>query len=113
MAHAAERWRRCNEEAENVIAQFAPSRYIEIRYEQLCTDTDATLNQIFLFLGVNSLLAIKDFKNVRQHVVGNGMRLDTSSKIRLDERWRSVLTEEELSIFGRKAGKMNRSYGYK
>ena len=39
------------------------------------------------------------------HVVGNGMRLDTTSQVSLDERWRLVLTEEELEIFDREAVK--------
>jgi hypothetical protein len=44
--------------------------------------------------------------------VGNGMRLDTSSEIQLDERWREVLGPEELATFDQVAGDVNRRLGY-
>jgi len=112
MAQAAYQWRRCNEEAENILCCLDRSRWIEVRYEQICTDPDATLKRIWLFLDVNSSLAVKDFRSIEQHVVGNGMRLDTTSEIRLDERWREVLSERDLRIFHDVAGEMNRQYGY-
>ena len=112
MAQAAYQWRRSNEEAENVLRSIDKSRWIEIRYEQLCQDTENTLSRIFEFMDLDPKKRNKDFRAVEHHIVGNGMRLDTTSEISLDERWKSVLTEEELGIFNREAGKMNRKYGY-
>jgi hypothetical protein len=40
------------------------------------------------------------------------MRFDRSSEIRLDERWRTHLSTENLQIFERLAGALNRKYGY-
>jgi hypothetical protein len=45
-------------------------------------------------------------------VIGNGMRLDSSSVIELDDRWRSVLTAADLRAFDAVAGQINRRYGY-
>lgn len=112
MAQAARRWRRCNEEAENVLRGLGPSQWIEVRYEELCRDTEKTLRWLFEFLGFDPSKRVQEFRMVEHHVVGNGMRLDTTSRVSLDERWRSVLTEEELGIFDREAGEMNRRYGY-
>lgn len=112
MAQAAYQWRRCNEEAEYALASIDKSRWIEIRYEKLCTDTDNTMAQIFEFLGVDSQRWIKDFRSVEHHVVGNGMRLDKTSEIKCDERWRTNLTNQDLKIFQSMAGKMNQRYGY-
>ncbi len=112
IAEAAHEWRRSNEEAETIRAGLERSRWIEVRYEELCTDPGAILSRIFAFLGIDSASAPGDFRSVGHHVLGNGMRFDSTSEIRLDERWRSVLTEEYLRIFDREAGEMNRRYGY-
>jgi len=113
MAQAAHQWRRCNEEAENVLHRIDKSQWTEVRYEELCEDTENTLERLFEFLGLDPDRRVRDFRMVEHHVIGNGMRLDIASRISLDERWRSVLTEEELHMFDREAGEMNRRYGYK
>ena len=50
--------------------------------------------------------------NILTPVVGNGMRLDSTPEIRLDERWKSALTKDDLAVFNRVAGAMNRRCGY-
>lgn len=112
ITEAAHEWRRSNEEAETIRAGLDRSRWIEVRYEELCTDPGAILSRIFAFLGIDSVSAPGDFRSVGHHVLGNGMRFDSTSEIQLDERWRSVLTEEYLRIFDREAGEINRRYGY-
>ncbi len=112
LARAAYQWRRSNEEAENLLCRLDKSKWIEIRYEQLCEDTENTLGLLFRFLGLNPERRVKDFRSVDNHVIGNGMRLDTTSEIRLDERWREKLTDQDLQIFNDVAGKMNQRYGY-
>ena len=112
MAQAARQWRRCNEEAEHALARLAPERWTQIRYEELCSDPDATLDRLFTFLGLDPARRVRDFRSVEHHVLGNGMRLDPTSDIRLDERWKSVLTRRDLAAFDRTAGRMNREYGY-
>lgn len=112
MARAAYEWRRNNEEAEHVLRGLDKSRWIEVRYEELCKETEKTLGRLFEFLGLDPGKRTQDFRSAENHVVGNGMRLDTTSEIRLDERWRSVLSEEELRSFACEVGKMNEHYGY-
>lgn len=112
MHQAAYEWRRCVDEAEHVLRGLDRSRWIEVRYEDYCSDPDAALERIHRFLSVEPGRQPKQFRSVEQHVVGNGMRLDTTSEIRLDERWREVLTEEDLRTFDAVAGQMNRKYGY-
>lgn len=112
MHQAAYQWRRCMEEAEHVLRRLDRSRWIEVRYEDYCRQPDATLECLHRFLGVEPGRQPKDFRSVEQHVVGNGMRLDTTSEIRLDERWREVLTAEQLRTFDAVAGDLNRRHGY-
>ena len=68
--------------------------------------------RVFQFVGVDPGGGTLDFRSVEHHVIGNGMRLDSSSVIELDERWRSELSAEQLAEFDRVAGRMNRKYGY-
>ncbi|MEJ2647660.1 MAG: sulfotransferase [Sedimentisphaerales bacterium] len=112
MSQAAREWKRSNEAAQNVLRRFDDSRRIEIRYEQLCRDTDSTLKQLFEFIGLNNDLRNKNFRSVEHHIVGNGMRLDTTSDISVDERWKSELTKNDLHTFEETAGNMNRRFGY-
>jgi hypothetical protein len=113
MDQAAYQWKRCNEEAENVLRTLDKSRLLEIHYEDLCNETDKTLEQIFVFLGLDPAKAAKDFRSVEHHILGNGMRLDNTSQVSLDERWKDVLTADDLKTFDRIAGAMNRKYGYR
>jgi len=112
MARAAYEWRRCMEEAEQALCGLDRSEWTEVHYEDYCRHPDATLMRLHEFLGVEAGRHVREFRSVEQHVVGNGMRLDTTSEIRLDERWRDVLSREDLDTFNRVAGKINRRHGY-
>jgi hypothetical protein len=113
MRAAAREWRRSNEEAEALLATLSPSQSLEVRYEELCVNPSRTLRTICSFLGIDPAQLVLDFRSVEQHVVGNGMRLDDTSDIRLDERWRAALNETELREFDAVAGRLNRRYGYR
>ena len=112
MESAAREWRRSNEEAEYLLAGLDKSQWIEVRYEQLCTETDSTLRKVCEFLGLDPAKIERNFRSKEHHVVGNGMRLDTTSEIWLDERWKEHLTKEDLNTFDAIAGPLNRRYGY-
>ena len=111
MTEAAREWLRSNEEAYEVLRTIPASDQIRISYESICTDP-ATLRAVHGFLGLPEDDAFNHFRSATHHVVGNGMRLDDSSEIRLDDRWRTRLTRADLQEFDRVAGKLNRSLGY-
>jgi Sulfotransferase family len=112
MAEAAHEWRRSNEAADCLIARLKPTQWMQVRYEDLCLQTEDTMRGVCAFLGLDPGLLRLDFRWRTQHVIGNGMRLDTSSEIRLDERWCQHLKSEDLNVFEQVAGKLNRRYGY-
>jgi hypothetical protein len=112
IAQAAREWRRSNEEAKVVLRSLDRSQWIEIHYEQLCNDPLAELNRAFSLLECEPLGKLPTMDNCSRHVVGNGMRLDTDWKITLDERWKEVLTDEQLRQFDAVAGDLNARYGY-
>ncbi len=113
MKTAATEWKRCNEETENILHSLDKSQWIKVHYEELCKDTEKTLWCLFDFLDLDPSKRTQDFRSVENHVLGNEMRMNTTSQIRLDEKWRSALTDEQLIIFDCEAGKMNRWYEYK
>jgi hypothetical protein len=112
IAAAAREWRRSNEEAENMVRTLKPQQWIEVRYEELCAAPQTVLPRVFRHLNLDPQQAAADFRSVEHHVVGNGMRLDTTSEVRLDERWRSSLSSGDLRQFEAEAGSLNRHYGY-
>jgi hypothetical protein len=108
---AAHIWKRSNEEAETVVGELPLSRWLDLRYERLCSDVDRVLGEVFSFVGVDPRGA-RRHSGVQQHVLGNNnMRLN-AREIRLDEKWRHTLTASELSTFHRIAGALNNHLGY-
>ena len=112
LAAAAREWRRSNEEADTVLRRLPRSRWIEVRYEALCATPDQTLGRVAAFLGLAQTSEWRAFRNVEHHVVGNGMRLDSSREIRLDTPWISALSPGDLQLFDSLAGNLNRRLGY-
>jgi hypothetical protein len=112
MAEAAREWRRSNEEAEALLSGLDPSRWTSLRYEELCSDPEATLKRVFAFIGVDPAATSLDFRSADHHVVGNGMRLDATEQIELDERWRVALSPADLETFAGVAGDLSRRLGY-
>ena len=113
MTLAAREWRRCQEEAEHILRTLHPSRWMEVRYEDLCADPIGTVRAIARFAGVDPAGATTDFRAGEHHVVGNGMRLDATAEIRADERWRSVLDAEAMQTFESVAGRVSTRLGYR
>jgi hypothetical protein len=109
---AAREWRRSNEEAEAVLQRLDKSQYTESRYESLCQNPDDTLHRLFTFIGVDPKKRFTNFRSAEHHIVGNGMRLDSTSEIHLDERWRTELSVHDYATFDSMAGSLNQKYGY-
>jgi hypothetical protein len=85
---------------------------MHLNYEEMCQKPEATLRTLCEFLGMDTSRIILDFRSRTQHVLGNEMRLNSGSDIRVDERWRTALSPEDLKIFEEVAGDANRKYGY-
>ncbi len=112
IAEAALEWRRSNEEADAILAGLPRTQWAEVRYEALCADASAALRPALECIGVDPGAPIA-LKGSAHHVVGNGMRLDSTREIRLDERWKTALTADDLAAFDAVAGDYNRKMGYR
>lgn len=108
----AREWARCNEEAESIVATLPHSQWIRIHYEDVCSQTEETLDAMYRFLGVDPSKRELAFRTGDHHVIGNGMRLDSGNEIILDERWKSVLNEAQLNSYFKVAGAIHKRLGY-
>jgi hypothetical protein len=109
---AARSWSRRNESAEDLLARLPASRWTRVRYEDLCAGPEQVLRRVCEFLEIDHRNLVLDFRSRQQHVLGNDMRLGSTSQIRLDDRWRTQLSREDVEVFERSAGRLNRKYGY-
>jgi hypothetical protein len=112
VAKGARRWRAAHESYAHLARELAPDAICRIRYEDLASEPEATVDEILGFLGLRRGQVRSDFMAYAHHLFGNPMRMRNSSEISLDEAWREELRPEELAIFERVAGKLNREFGY-
>ena len=105
MADATREWKRTHAECSRLLRLVPAIRGLVVRYEDLCADPGGTVAGIVEFLGLAPHPLIERFQSVEHHIVGNAMRLTSSGQIRLDEKWRTLLTREELHTFERVVGR--------
>jgi hypothetical protein len=113
MTEAGREWLRSNEEAGEVLRTIPAGDQIRISYEDLCNDPGATLGTVYRFLDLEDDETYRTFRSASHHVIGNGMRLDDTSEVVLDDRWRRTLSQADLREFDRVGGALNRSFGYR
>jgi hypothetical protein len=112
MPAAAYAWRRSNEEAETIVSTLATDRWLDLRYEELCRQPERTMQSVFHFVGAEPFALSHGMSEDAPHVLGNDRARSTVAAVRLDERWRRVLTPSDLQAFDRVAGSLNRRFGY-
>lgn len=95
---ATHHWLVAEHNIRRQLESVPPSRQITVRYEDLTSNPLTTLNQLFTFIGVEPLDRLVDFREVEHHILGNKMRKRSTSEIKTDERWRSVLSENQLQL---------------
>lgn len=110
---AAERWVRDAQEIEHTLQRLHGLEKVEIRYEDLCQDPEATLTTITDAFGLAKPdLGSEALKSGEHHILGNSMRLSAVSEVRYDESWRTELSATELEQFAEVAGRVNAGLGY-
>jgi hypothetical protein len=112
METAAYEWRRTHEECEQLKRYFPQGSWFTLHYEALCRNSPQMVDALFRFIGLDPGQVTLDFRSIEHHILGNSMRLDATSAITVDERWRTTLQSHELAVFERIAGHLNRRYGY-
>jgi Sulfotransferase family len=109
---AARSWIADNQASEHARRYFPPGHWMTLRYEDLCADPQAALERVYGFIGVHARNGFYNFRSADHHIIGNRMRLSSTSEIRLDETWKQALTPEQMAVIERCVGPLNRRYGY-
>jgi Sulfotransferase family len=110
---AAEEWLAITRELEHLRRMLPEPIVVDLKYEALCRQPRESLERIFKWLEIDGVaVSTEDFKAGDFHILGNTMRLNGISEIRLDEGWRSKLTEQQQSYFSRRCGKRHQQLGY-
>jgi hypothetical protein len=109
---ATRSWLADNHGCEHARRFFPASHWMTLRYEDLCTDPLKTLEKVYGFIGVPAKNGVNDFRSIDHHIIGNRMRLSTTSEIRLDESWKQALTPEQRAYIDRRVAPLNQRYGY-
>jgi hypothetical protein len=111
-AQALEIWRENVVELERMRRRLDGVPVFDLHYEELCGSPIETLERIWEWLGVTPMPVRQNFRDGEYHILGNAMRLSNANEVRLDERWKSAVTAEELAAFERRNGALNRELGY-
>ena len=112
MREAVREWRVTHEESRRIRSRFSQRNWLSVCHEDICRSPKSKLETIFRFLGLDGDSGTLEFRSVEHHIRGNRMRLGMTSQIRLDESWKSTLTERDLREFDSTGGETNRSCGY-
>jgi hypothetical protein len=105
-------WNRTVGHVRRLAARLPEDRFLRVRYEDLCTRTEQELARIAGFAGVTPRPGPVDFRSSEHHVLGNRMRMESSSEIALDERWRERLRPDELRAILRRTARRRALCGY-
>jgi hypothetical protein len=109
--HGARSWMHDCQATARTRRYFRPGDWLTVRYEDLCADVPGTLARVFDFIGV-AAHDVSGFRDCEHHIIGNRMRLERGSEIRLDESWRSQLPSDTLARVSRVVARLNAAYGY-
>lgn len=133
----AQRWARKSRKLDRQARDYAANDTTVIRYEDLLENTEQGTAGLCKFLGIEYSPGMNEYWNGIQHTVGanrgtlsymrrnlgkSGPRGDKESRRSFyeqqdpskfrDERWRKELDRDDLLIFEKEAGALNRKYGY-
>jgi hypothetical protein len=111
-SQAARQWVRLHRRLEDNLALLPRDKTTTLRYEDLCHNARGTTEQLYAFCSVATAASFPDVRTNAHHIVGNPMRLQPVSEIRLDERWKQELSEDQLHEIEEIAGKVGRRHGY-
>jgi len=115
MERAAKLWVRYNWNLNIMMKSIPRKKIFFLRYEDLCRKSNDKLNELSKFIGVKTPLKILPIiKESFHNIGGNPMRFNREETgIRLDEKWKFQLNREQIDIFERIGGRLNRKLGYK
>jgi hypothetical protein len=110
---AARTWVSDQVSIERVTRRLSADRRMLMRYEDLCTAPETTLARLWAFCGVAPAAGPSPvLRSTDHHVIGNGMRMEGTIEVKLDDRWRTTLASGDEQRILDVAGPLHRRLGY-
>jgi hypothetical protein len=109
---AALTWRRDQEIIAELAERLPEHRRLLLKYEELCANLGPTLQRLYSFCGVEKIEPTAVVVSKEHHVLGNRIRLQPSIRVRLDDSWRTMLTQQDEHDIMAIAGDLNDRFGY-
>ena len=111
VAAAIRSWERSVAAARRLERSVPEEAFLRIRYEDLCRDPVEQMERMFAAAN----LVTHDVEPVigrGPHVIGNRARLGDARPIRIDDRWRTELTSDQISQIRRRTKTARVQLGY-
>ena len=110
---AAAYWARNFNTVERVLARGPGADWMRVRYEDVCAGPEAVCRRLCAWAGVPFYPDMLRFRQAPHHIYGNPMRLTGVDQIRLDTRWHSGLSAEQLRVVEAVTASEARQCGYR
>ena len=107
---AAKEWKEHIHRTDNYFSSFRGIDFINVRYEDLCDNTDETMNSVFKFLDLpyEDLLSLPAYE---MHILGNRMRKTFNGQIIKNTDWKEAFSNSAVkqidSIIGPELQRFN------
>lgn len=107
-------WNRHYRRALALLERHVPAEHrIVVHYEDLVSNPAAELQRLCDFIGIEfSPGMLTPGAVVHHNVNGNDMKFSDVKNLKLDMGWKTQMAPGDLAYFERKAGRLNRQFGY-
>jgi len=107
-------WKRNNLQALYFHKLLNMKHYYFLRYENFTSEPEKQLKKLLSFLGVQYESEMLNLNRYKNHMVsGNASRINAEKIEKPFNSWKNELNKEKIKQFERKAGWLNRKFGYK
>ncbi len=107
-------WKNNHQNIQTALKKLKYNQFIQIAYESLCQDPELMIKTICDFIPMDYEPNMLNFREKIQHGIGgNPMRFRTNeTQIKFDDKWKQNLSHEEITLFEKIAGNINKKFEY-
>ena len=107
-------WKRDNRLSLLYHNLFSSSNYYQLTYEEFVDNPKVALISLLQSINYKFESEMLKLNRYTNHMVsGNASRINATSINQPSEIWRNKLSKDQLNYFEKKAGRLNRKFGYK
>lgn len=108
-------WIKCNLMISLDLSVFVPfTQWKIVRYEDFTNKPDEIFSDLAKWIGLSDVQRMIHFGSAEHHnVSGNSSRFNSSEILPAYRNWKKSLSQEEIGLIKKKAGLINRLYGFK